>query len=571
MSEDSTDSEENQPAICIDTGTGSIKAGFAGDTLPKVTMQTLVGKTKAKFKKLDPEMRDFYFGNEVTNLEEKLIIKYPIEAGVVTDWDMMDKLWQHTFKELDVDPEDRRVLLTEPPHNPKENKEKMVEIMFENYDVGELHIAMQAVMSLYSVGKTTGVVMDIGDGVAHTVPVSDGFILPHNIQRMNLAGRDLTQYLSVLLAKREMNFTTSSEMQIVKRIKEKTAYVALDFEKELKLQPQPYEFELPDNKKISIQYERFECLEPLFKPHLVEMEAPGIHQILYDTVMKCDIDLRKPLFSNIVLTGGTVSCPGMAERLKRELEKTVTTMKIHIAQDDRRDIGVWRGCSVISELRNFDGWVSIDEYLEYGASCMDKDKRDDDDDDYSYRPTRSSKTDDIVLEKKEPIIERTSLAFEHIELESNNNNDEVLEENNKSFATKPNTAIEEDSSSLTSSRLKLPVKCIGNMGYYSHIIHVGTPDQDYIDILNARVIGLYFGYTSLNFDDLKEDPEVCEWENVGANWIHENYIRAQYQNSDSEDIYVDVPPKKNVVFRLKCETFGKIQESQVFFVNNPNH
>jgi len=375
----SEESVAEEPAICIDNGSGMVKAGIAGETKPKVFFPSIVGKTKPKAKKQNTELKDFYIGDEVAERIEDVIVKHPIDAGVVNDWDLMEKLWEHTFHLLQVEPEERKIFLTEAPHNPKENREKMAEIMFETFMAGALHIGMHAVMCLYAVGKTTGVVMDIGDGVAHTVPVSEGFIIPHNIKRIDLAGRDLTGYLALLLSQRELNFTTSAEMQTVRKIKEQTSYICLDYEKETqkKAEEVKQEFELPDKKKIEIQQERFKCMEPLFKPFLLELEGSGVHHILNETVMKCDIDLRKELFGNIVLSGGTCSVKGMKERMKKELEKLVTTMKINIVEKVNEKYAVWEGSSVVAELSNFEGWINIDDYLENGWQEAETGKQDD--------------------------------------------------------------------------------------------------------------------------------------------------------------------------------------------------
>jgi len=372
MSEENVSVEDTGPAICIDNGSGMVKAGFAGEVKPKLLFPSIIGKTKPKAKKQQPELKDFYVGDEVATLMDSLIVKHPIDAGVVNDWDLMEKIWEYTFQQLAVEPEDKKVFLTEPPHNPKENKENMAEIMFEKFMVGSLHIGMQAVMSLYAVGKTTGVVLDIGDGVAHTVPVSEGFIIPNNIKRLDLAGRDLTGYLAVLLSQRELNFTTSAEMRTVSKLKEETSYVAFDYEKELEKEAEELskEFELPDKTKIRIQQERFKCMEPLFKPVLLELEGSGVPHILTETVMKCDIDIRKELFGNIVLSGGTCSTFGFKERMKKELQKLVTTMKINVAEKVNEKYAVWQGSAVVAELSNFDGWISIYDFLEHGVSCI---------------------------------------------------------------------------------------------------------------------------------------------------------------------------------------------------------
>lgn len=387
---------EGHKIIVVDNGTGFVKCGFAGTNFPSFIFPSVVGRpiVRSSQKVGNIEVKDLMIGEECTELRQMLDTSYPMENGIVRNWDDMAHIWDYTFgpEKLDIDPKDCKLLLTEPPLNPSSNREKLFQVMFEQYGFHSIYVAVQAVLTLYAQGLLTGVVVDSGDGVTHICPVYEGFALNHLTKRLDIAGRDITRYLIKLLLLRGYAFNHSADFETVRMLKEKLCYVAYDVEQEQRLAlettvlSEPYT--LPDGRVIRVGGERFEAPEVLFQPHLINVERAGLSEMLFGVINSADIDTRLEFYKHIVLSGGSTMYPGLPSRLERELKQlylervlkgnteAFQKFKIRIEAPPRRKHMVFLGGAVLAHLmrdRDNDFWVSKKDYDEGGINqCMRK-------------------------------------------------------------------------------------------------------------------------------------------------------------------------------------------------------
>jgi len=384
------------PAVVIDNGTGYTKMGFAGNTEPQYIIPTVIstqegkGSAKAATQKKGIEDLDFFIGDEAIANSRTYDTFYPVRHGQVENWTHMELFWEHCiFKYLRCEPEDHFFLLTEPPLNAPENREYTAEIMFETFNVPGLYIAVQAVLALAASWTSksvkertlTGTVIDSGDGVTHVIPVAEGYVIGSSIKHIPLAGRDITAFVQQLMRDRSEPIPPAESMEVAKRVKEQYSYVCPDIVKEYgKYDTEPtkwfkqYTGINGVTKKpysVDVGYERFLGPEIFFNPEIFSSDfLTPLPKVVDDTIQTCPIDVRRGLYKNIVLSGGTTMFKDFSKRLMRDIKRSVdyrikrseelsggkiksVPLDVNVISHQMQRYAVWFGGSMLASTPEF--------------------------------------------------------------------------------------------------------------------------------------------------------------------------------------------------------------------------
>ncbi|VDN58126.1 unnamed protein product [Dracunculus medinensis] len=341
------------PACIIDNGTGYTKLGYAGNNEPlfiipsAIAIKEKIGSQSSALRWNTPgsgriDDLDFFIGDEAFSPNAaNYSVKYPIRHGIVEDWDLMERFWEQCiFKYLRAEPEDHYFLLTEPPLNTPENREFTAEIMFESFNIPGLYIAVQAVLALAASWKKrdvsnrplTGLVVDSGDGVTHCIPVAEGYVIGSCIKHIPIAGRDITYFIQQILREREPTISADQSYEVAKAIKEKYCYVCPDILREFT----KYDADISKWVKtyqginnitekpftVDVGYERFLGPEIFFHPEFANAEfTESISETVDAVIQQCPIDVRRGLYENIVLSGGSTMFKDFGRRMQRDIKR----------------------------------------------------------------------------------------------------------------------------------------------------------------------------------------------------------------------------------------------------------
>lgn len=401
------------PVVVIDNGTGYTKMGYAGNEEPTYTFPTVYadqsGVSRATHGPLDD--LSFAIGSEALEKAGRgWNVSYPIRHGLVEDWNKMERVWQQCFyKYLRVEPEESGVILTEPPANPPENREMTAEVMFETFGVKKLHIAVQGALALRASwssdkaqtlgldGVDTGLVIDSGAGVTHVIPIVSGYVMQQAIQHIPLAGRDITNFVLERLRERNEPISSDDALSVAQRVKERYCYIAKDMAREFDL----FDSNLPkyvirhrelDRRTgkaytFDVGYEQFLGPELFFHPEIFSSEwTTPLPEVVDKAIWSCPIDCRRPLYRNIVLSGGNTLFAKFDKRLQKDLRTIVDrraqkymaaagnrareiTYEVNVVAHHRQRYAVWYGGSMMGASSDFDLVAKTrEQYEECGPS-----------------------------------------------------------------------------------------------------------------------------------------------------------------------------------------------------------
>jgi actin-related protein len=377
---------DEQDVIVLDNGSGYLKAGFSGEDAPRVILPTVTVSTTDDVREdghgsaeTHAKKPASYFGDKALEkvMLENASVAYPIQRGKImldsNQKEALEDLWDHTLRTgLEVEPEDLPMLIADPlPLGQKAYpaRQWIAEVMFEKHKVKSLAIMNSSVLSLFSTGRTRGLVVESGEGITQAVPVFEGYAIPHAIFTMEKAGKDITERVMQMMNAHQDARAFSSSPKVMRALKEKVCSVAASHSQAVRgrdygnsdAERESRSFELPDGKIIEVEQTiRMGAPEILFGGGEQGEDASSMQKICKEAIDTCDLDFRQDLVRSLVVAGGTSMLPGLAPRLKTELSGLLSASspelarQVDICVDSQRRYAAWIGGSMFASLSTFD-------------------------------------------------------------------------------------------------------------------------------------------------------------------------------------------------------------------------
>ncbi|XP_062966057.1 actin-like protein 9 [Cynocephalus volans] len=361
-------------AVVIDMGTGTCKVGFAGQARPTYTVATIVGCHPNK-PATTGQPRLATFIGEAARVRPELTLVQPLHGGIIVDWEAAELIWRHMLEhDLQVATQDHPLLFSDPPFSPATNREKLVEVAFESLHSPAMYVASQSVLSVYAHGRVSGLAVDTGHGVTYTVPVFQGYNLPHATERLDLAGNHLTAFLAETLVRSGLSLGEQG-LDVVQDIKHQHCYVASDIQKEQARPEHQYRqtLQLPDGQTVTLGRELFQCPELLFNPPEIPGLSPvGVPAMAQQSLCKVPLEVQAEVAQHVLLCGGSSLFTGFEGRFRAELlSRLPPEAHVAVVAQPARSISVWIGGSILASLRAFQScWILREQYEEQGPHVV---------------------------------------------------------------------------------------------------------------------------------------------------------------------------------------------------------
>mmetsp|Transcript_107354 Transcript_107354/g.256436 ORF Transcript_107354/g.256436 Transcript_107354/m.256436 type:complete len:377 (-) Transcript_107354:101-1231(-) len=359
--------------IVLDNGSGTIKVGFAGECEPRVVHDNVFTALRVS--------RHVPHEGAAKALQSNHARFHVVDHGIVTQWEGLLEVIEAAMDELKVQPQNHPFLLTEAPLNPTVHRELLAEHLFEELQVPALQVAHSGSLALYATNSRTGLVIEVGDGVAQTVPLYDSYMIFNAVKRRDFGGRDLTAYLGELL-RTEVGYKPDNskgdvDWRTLTAVKESMCRVRQrDTTNHEDTNPAASgTYQLPDGKVLHREQDCLaQCAEALFQPArlLKRDEEEGIQKMATDSILACSRDILKDLAGNIVLSGGSMLFPGMCRRVEQELQALLpSTIKAAVSRVASPAYAAFTGGSIVASMPDLQKtFMTKAEYEEYGAAFI---------------------------------------------------------------------------------------------------------------------------------------------------------------------------------------------------------
>ncbi len=343
--------------LALDSDT--IQAGIGGDTAPRLVVPAVAGAPRGSGTAVA-------FGNDALARRAQLSLVYPIQKQVITNFAVFGQLVRYVLGKLGVAPANARILVSEPLFTSKAVRMRLTTTIFNGVGAQAFYVAQEPVLALYASGRTTGVVLEGDRDITRVAPIYEGYALPHAALRLDIGEADILKRWSALEAPRGVPANDETDQR---RLDQTFGYIALNPRKE---QHAASPFRLSSGRTITVGTERFMAPEAYFEPQLISLEQEGIHKLVYEFIMKCDVDIRKDLYNNIVIAGRLGHYRGLGARLQAGVKALApTAMTTKVVQPADATNSVFIGESILASLSTFDAmYITRAEYQQQGPAVV---------------------------------------------------------------------------------------------------------------------------------------------------------------------------------------------------------